>query len=76
MGWITDSLIDNTIDISKYNPLPGSSCIKLVKELDHPKKGLINIHNINVMNALNDFWLGAYILEVFIQQELERLTNY
>ena len=31
--------------ISKYNPLAGSSYIKLPKELDHPRKGLINIQN-------------------------------
>ena len=29
LGWIIDSVIDNTISISKYNPLAGSSYIKL-----------------------------------------------
>ena len=43
--WIIDSVIDHTISISKYNPLAGSSYIKLRKELDHPRKGLINIQN-------------------------------
>ena len=42
-GWIIDSAIDHNIDISKYNPLAGSSYIKLPKELDYPKKGLVNI---------------------------------
>ena len=42
-GWITD----HTISISKYNPLASSNYIKLPKELDHPRKGLINIQNIN-----------------------------
>ena len=46
-GWITDSVIDHTVSISKYNPLAGSSYIKLPKELDHPRKGLINIQNID-----------------------------
>ena len=46
-GWIIDSVVDHTISISKYNPLAGSSYIKLSKELDHPRKGLINIHNID-----------------------------
>ena len=46
-GWIIDSVIDHTISISKYNPLAGSSYIKLSKELDHPRKGLINIQNID-----------------------------
>ena len=44
-GWIIDSVIDHTISISKYNPLGGSSYIKLPKELDHPRKRLVNIQN-------------------------------
>ena len=36
-----------TINISKYNPLAGSSYIKLLKELDHPRRGLINIRNFD-----------------------------
>ena len=46
-GWIIDSVNDHNISISEYNPLAGSSYIKLPKELDHPKKGLINIQNID-----------------------------
>ena len=46
-AWIIDSVIDHSISISKYNPLAGSSYIKLPKELDHPRKGLINIQNID-----------------------------
>ena len=38
-GWTFHSVID-------YNPLAGSSYIKLPKELEHPRKGLINIQNI------------------------------
>ena len=45
--WIIDSIIDHAISISKNNPLAESSCIKLPKKLDHPRKGLINIQNIN-----------------------------
>ena len=44
-GWIIDSVIDHTISISKYNPLAGSSYIKLPRELDHTEKGLINVYN-------------------------------
>ena len=40
---ITDSVIDHTISISKYNPLVGRSYIKLFKELEHLRKELINI---------------------------------
>ena len=37
-GWITDSvIIDHTNNISKYNPLTGSSYIKVPKDLDHPR---------------------------------------
>ena len=46
-GWIIDSIIDHNINISKYNPLAGSSYIKLPRELDHPRKGLISIQNID-----------------------------
>ena len=46
-GWMIDSVIDHTISILKYNPLPESSCIKLQKELDHRRKVLINIQNID-----------------------------
>ena len=43
-GWIIDSVIGHTISISKY-PLARSTYIKLPNELDHPRKGLINIQN-------------------------------
>ena len=33
--------------VFQYNPLARNSYIKLPKELDHPKKGLINIQNID-----------------------------
>ena len=46
-GWIIVSVIDDIINISKYDPLPGSSYIKLSKELIHSEKGLINIQNFN-----------------------------
>ena len=35
------------ISISEYNPLAGRSYINLPKELDNPRKGLINIQNID-----------------------------
>ena len=46
-GWITDSVIEHNIYISKYNPLAGSSYIKLLKERDDLRKGLINVQNKN-----------------------------
>ena len=46
-GWIIDSVIDHNISILIYNHLAGSSYFKLPKEFDHPKKGSINIENID-----------------------------
>ena len=37
-GWVIDSVIQHNISIPKYNPLAGSSYIKLPKELDHRRK--------------------------------------
>ena len=45
-GWIIDSVIDNNINIWKYNPLADSSYIKLPKELVHPRRSFINFQNI------------------------------
>ena len=44
-GWIISLFVDHTISISKYDPFAGSSYIKLPKELDHPRRDLINIQN-------------------------------
>ena len=38
LAWIIDSVIDHIINISSYNPLAGSSLIKLLKELNHTIK--------------------------------------
>ena len=46
-GWIIDSVIDHTISISNNNPLARNNCVKLPKELDHPRKALIDIQNID-----------------------------
>ena len=35
-AWIIDLVIDYIINTLKYNPLAGSSYIKLPKELDYP----------------------------------------
>ena len=56
-GWIIYSVVEHNISISKYIsktfPLAVSSYIKLPKEFDHPRKGLINIQNMIIMNDLN-----------------------
>ena len=42
-----DSVTERHINISKYNPLAGSSYIKSPAVLDHPKFFLINIQNFD-----------------------------
>ena len=44
---IRDSVLDDTVSISKYDPLAASSYIKLPKELEHPRKGMIKIQDID-----------------------------
>ena len=46
-GWINHSVIENSINISRYNLLAESSYIKFSKEVEHSGKGLINIQNID-----------------------------
>ena len=46
-GWIIDSVTEHNISILRYNSLAGGSFIKSPKKLDHPRKGLINIYNID-----------------------------
>ena len=44
-GWIINSVLEHTINFSKYNPLAGINYIEFPKEKEHPKKGFINIQN-------------------------------
>ena len=37
-GWITDSVLNHNVHIPKYNPLDGSSYIKLLKIIRSSKK--------------------------------------
>ena len=46
-GWIVESIDSFYLNVSSYNPLFGTTCIKLPDELKHPMKGLINIQNNN-----------------------------
>ena len=53
-GWqIIDSVIDQNINISKYNALGSSSYVKLSKELNHPKKVLLKFKILMIINALD-----------------------
>ena len=44
-GWTIDRVLNHYLNISRYEPLNGSSYIELPKELQNSKKGLINIKN-------------------------------
>ena len=44
-GWIVDSNLNQYLNISSYKSLNGSTYCRLLKELCHPRKGLINIQN-------------------------------
>ena len=44
-GWTVKSVDNHYLNIVKYNPVKGSSYIKLPEELRNSKKGLINIKN-------------------------------
>ena len=46
-SWIIASVIHRTLSILMYNPLAGSSYIKLPKEIDFSRKGLVPIQHIN-----------------------------
>ena len=50
---IIDSVIDQNINISKYNVLGSSSYVKLSKELNHPKKVLLKFKILMIINALD-----------------------
>ena len=44
-GWNIHSAIEQNINVSKNKPLSGSCYTKLPKELNHSRKGLVNIQN-------------------------------
>ena len=50
---IIDSVIDQNINISKYNALGSSSYVKLSKELNHPKKVSLKFKILMIINALD-----------------------
>ena len=53
-GWIIDSAIEHNIGTSKYTPLAGNNNHpKYNHPLDHSRKALINIQNIDDSECLN-----------------------
>ena len=68
---IDDTVLDHNINILMYNPSASSSYFILPKELDQPKKGLINIKNID------DNECGvSYISKIYSEADNKYLKSY
>ena len=53
-SWIIDSVVDHTINISKYDPLADSRYVRIIPKIIGPlKKELIIIQNVAIIKALN-----------------------
>ena len=70
-----DSPIDRNINISKYYPLPGSSYIKLPKELDLLKEVQLFLKILMIVNALSSVYSDTYILQIKTKKEVQKLTK-
>ena len=68
-------MIEQNIDVSRCNPLSGNSYIKLPKELNQSRKGLINIQNIDDNKCLKWCLVRFAILQTIFQEELKKLTK-
>ena len=44
-GWIVEEIISQYLNLGSYLPFSGNTYIKLLAELNHPMKRLINIQN-------------------------------
>ena len=53
LGCVIYSVKEQNINISNYKPLSSTSYIKLPKELNCSRKGLINIQNTDITNVSN-----------------------
>ena len=71
-GWITGSVIDYTISVLKYNTLAWRSYVKSPNELDHPRKGLIDIQDTDNTECLK-WCLVRYLNPA--DQNLGRITT-
>ena len=69
-SWIIDFVVDYTNNISKYKHLAGNGYIKLPKKLNHPRKRLINTHNIGNKECFRWCLIRYLHPEDIIQQEL------
>ena len=64
-GWIIESIDTEYVNISNFNPLPGSSYIELHEKLRNSKKCLINIKNSD-----NESFLWCHLKHLKIERRL------
>ena len=70
-GWIIEEIHNQSLNVSSYSPLIGSTCIELPNELKHPKKGLINIQNDD-----NKYFLWCHVKHLNpIDKNPQRITK-
>ena len=70
-GWIIEEIHNQSLNVSSYSPLIGSTCIELPNELKHPKKGLINIQNDD-----NKYFLWCHVRHLNpIDKNPQRITK-
>ena len=70
---IIDSVIDHNISILRYNPLIGSIYTEVPKELNHPRKGSINVQNIDANECFK--WCIARYLHP-VDHRVKRITRF
>ena len=71
-GWTIDSVSGHFLNISKYKPLKGSSYIKLPEDLRNPRKGLVNIKNID-----DECFRWCHLANMFpADKDPQRVTKY
>ena len=51
--WTIHSVIDHNSNLWKFNPLAGSNCSKLEKEIHRARKDFMNIYILLIMNTSN-----------------------
>ena len=70
-GWIVEKFINQSLNISSYLLLSGSTYMKLPEELSHRMKGLINIKNND-----NKCFLWCHVRHLNLNGvKLERITK-
>ena len=73
-GWIVEWIKCQSINISTYRPLSGSSYIRLPVEVKIQREGVSNIRNKD-QKCFYGVVLGIIILKKNIQKELEKLIK-